>query len=179
MLIQMSAILNCTSSLIPRGTFPLKLSKTGGLSSYQSNFSKIVRSFRTHNISLVDTIMKQINPAHTLTFHLRCAVILLTIHFKIIHSFGSSICRVISTFTFPDIYITSCLLRAFWNFPMCVTQPSLCNHPNPYSSFCSSQYCSREQIEKIEIAGECATYGGDERFGGETRRKETTWNTNP
>jgi hypothetical protein len=45
----------------------------------------------------------------------------LTIHFNIILSTRSSICRVISTFTFPSIYITSCLLCAFWNFPMCVT----------------------------------------------------------
>jgi len=36
----------------------------------------------------------------------------------------------------------------------------------------------RKQIEKNEIDGTCVTYGGDEMFGGETRRRETTWNTN-
>ena len=44
-----------------------------------------------------------------------------------------------------------------------------------------TQYCSGDKIEKDEMGGACSTYGGEERriqgFGGETLRKETTWET--
>ena len=44
-----------------------------------------------------------------------------------------------------------------------------------------TKYCSGNKIEKNEMGGACGTYGGEGRciegFGGETWRKETTWET--
>jgi hypothetical protein len=44
-----------------------------------------------------------------------------------------------------------------------------------------TQYCSGDKTEKNEMGGICSAYGGEERriqgFGGETRGKETTWET--
>ena len=43
----------------------------------------------------------------------------------------------------------------------------------------SSSHCSGDKIEKNEMGGACSVYGGEERriqgFGGETERKENTW----
>ena len=43
-----------------------------------------------------------------------------------------------------------------------------------------TQYCSGDKM-KNEMGGACNAYGGEERliqdFGGETRRKESTWET--
>jgi len=50
-----------------------------------------------------------------------------------------------------------------------------------WTSILLTQYCSGDKIEKSEMGGACSTYGGEERhvqgFGGETWRKETTWET--
>jgi hypothetical protein len=44
-----------------------------------------------------------------------------------------------------------------------------------------TQYYSGDKIEKNEMGGACSMYGGEEKcipgFGGETRGKETTWET--
>jgi len=44
-----------------------------------------------------------------------------------------------------------------------------------------TQYCSGDKIEKNETGGACSAYGEEERriqgFGGETRGKETFWET--
>jgi hypothetical protein len=44
-----------------------------------------------------------------------------------------------------------------------------------------TKYYSGNQIEKTEMGGVCGTYGGGEGciqdFGGETRGKATTWET--
>ena len=49
-----------------------------------------------------------------------------------------------------------------------------------FSNICQENY-SEYKIEKNEMDGACGTYEGDEwrmhGFGGETRRKETTWKT--
>jgi len=44
-----------------------------------------------------------------------------------------------------------------------------------------TRYSSSDKIEKNVMGGACGKYGGEERhiqgFGGETWRKETTWET--
>jgi len=44
-----------------------------------------------------------------------------------------------------------------------------------------TKYCSGDKIEKNETGGACGAYGGEQTciqgFGGESRRKNTTWKT--
>ena len=46
---------------------------------------------------------------------------------------------------------------------------------------CTHKICSGDQIKNKEMGGACITYGGEEMcirgFGGENRRKDTTWKT--